>query len=208
VAGRRWRWRRAVGLAGGERGWWQAYGSAAVPEWFQAYVGLEAEASSIREYGAELMPGLLQTADYYRAFARATPAVGNDDEIERKIAVRMTRQERLRNDEPPTLWAVLNEAVIRRVVGGAETMRAQLRHVAEMAELPHVSVQVLPFRGAPLRPPQRGERLPMRRGYGTRHQPNHTDTVCKVRPQRIHAGFTPLCRSRRGRLRATCMTRR
>ncbi|WP_239377642.1 DUF5753 domain-containing protein [Frankia sp. Cj5] len=116
------------------------------PHRFQVYVGLETEAAFIHEYSAELMPGLLQTAEYYRAFMRATPAIGNDDEIERKVAVRMTRQERLRSDEPPTLWTVLNEAVIRRVVGGAETMRAQLRHVAEMAELSHVSVQVLPFR--------------------------------------------------------------
>ncbi|HKB30405.1 MAG TPA: helix-turn-helix transcriptional regulator [Streptosporangiaceae bacterium] len=128
-----------------QRGWWQSY-SAAIPEWFQAYVGLETEAASIHVYEAELIHGLLQTPEYYRAFMQAAPAVGNDDEIERKIAVRTARQERLTSDSPPSYWAILNEAAIRRVVGGAEVMRAQLQHVAEMAQLPHINVQVLPFR--------------------------------------------------------------
>ncbi|SEG91165.1 Helix-turn-helix domain-containing protein [Thermomonospora echinospora] len=128
-----------------QRGWWHSYGSA-IPSWFQFFVGLEAEASSIRAYEAELMPGLLQTPDYYREFLRTAPAADSEEEIERKIAVRTARQERLTGDNPLTFWAVVNEAVIRRVVGGPEVMRDQLRHVAELARLPHVSVQVLPFR--------------------------------------------------------------
>jgi transcriptional regulator with XRE-family HTH domain len=127
-----------------ERGWWQSYASA-IPEWFQVYVGLEAEAAQIRNYAAELVDGLLQTPAYYRAFLQTAPAVGNDDEIERKITVRLSRQELLTGDDPPEYWAVLNEAVIRRVVGGAEAMREQLDHIAELAKLPHVNVQVLPF---------------------------------------------------------------
>jgi transcriptional regulator with XRE-family HTH domain len=127
-----------------ERGWWQSYGSV-IPEWFQVYVGLEAEASSVRVYESELVHGLLQTPDYYRAFLRAAPAAADEDEAERKIEVRMARQERLTGDDPPDYWAVLNEAVIRRVVGGADVMRKQLDHIAEMAKLPHVNVQVLPF---------------------------------------------------------------
>jgi transcriptional regulator with XRE-family HTH domain len=127
-----------------ERGWWQSYASA-IPEWFQVYVGLEAEAARIHEYAAELIPGLLQTADYYRAFLRTAPAAADEDEAERKIQVRLTRQERLTGEDPPEYWAVLNEAVIRRVVGGAEAMRRQLDHIAELATLPHVNVQVLPF---------------------------------------------------------------
>jgi transcriptional regulator with XRE-family HTH domain len=127
-----------------ERGWWQSYGSA-IPDWFQVYVGLEAEASSIHVYESELVHGLLQTADYYRAFLRTAPAAGNDDEIARKITVRLTRQERLTGDESPEYWAVLNEAAIRRVVGGIDVMRDQLNHLAEIAKLPHVSIQVLPF---------------------------------------------------------------
>lgn len=129
---------------GKERGWWQAY-SSAVPEWFQVYVGLESEAASIRNYTAELIDGLLQTADYYRSFLQTAPAVGSDDEIKRKIDVRLARQERLTGDDPPEYWVVLNEAVVRRVVGGAEVMQKQLEHIAEIAKLDHVTVQVLPF---------------------------------------------------------------
>ena len=127
-----------------ERGWWQSYASA-IPEWFQVYVGLEAEASSVNVYESELVDGLLQTADYYRAFLRAAPAAADVDEADRKIEVRLARQERLTGDDPPEYWAVLNEAVIRRVVGGADVMRKQLDHIAELSELPHVNVQVLPF---------------------------------------------------------------
>ena len=118
---------------------------SAIPEWFQVYVGLEAEASSVRVYEAELVDGLLQTPDYYRAFLRAAPAAGSQEQADRKIEVRLARQERLTGEDPPEYWAVLNEAVIRRVVGGAEVMRTQLNHIADMAVLPHVNVQVLPF---------------------------------------------------------------
>jgi len=129
-----------------QRGWWQSYRSDAVPEWFQVYLGLEAEAASIRAYDAELVPGLLQTDDYYRAFMRTAPAAADGTAIEHKIAVRTARQERLTADDAPQFWAVLNEAVIRRVVGGPEVMRAQLEHIAAMADRQHISVQVLPFR--------------------------------------------------------------
>lgn len=128
-----------------QRGWWQSYRSDAVPEWFQVYLGLEAEAASIHQYGSELVPGLFQTAEYYRAFMRAAPAADNDEAIERKIAVRTERQERLASDDPPACWAVLNEAVIRRVVGGPDVMRDQLNHIVELANRSHISVQVLPF---------------------------------------------------------------
>jgi transcriptional regulator with XRE-family HTH domain len=129
-----------------QRGWWQSYRSDAVPEWFQVYLGLEAEAASIHEYAAELVPGLLQTKDYYRAYMNAAPAAGDGQAIERKLAVRSARQERLTADDAPEVWVVLNEAVIRREVGGADVMRRQLEHIAELAERPHISVQVLRFR--------------------------------------------------------------
>src|SRR5713101_1436297 len=111
-----------------ERGWWRTYVDA-VPPWFEVYLGLEAEAATIREYSPELVPGLLQTADYYRAFMRAAPSAGDEESIERKAAVRLARQEQLSSTDPPEYWAVLNEAVIRRMVGGSETMRAQLQHI-------------------------------------------------------------------------------
>lgn len=128
-----------------QRGWWHSYGSA-IPSWFQFFVGLEAEAASIQAYESELMPGLLQTPDYYRAFLHAAPAAGSEDEIEHKIEVRSARQERLTEENPLKFWAVVNEAVIRRIVGTEEVMRDQLRHVVELARQPHVSVQVLPFK--------------------------------------------------------------
>jgi transcriptional regulator with XRE-family HTH domain len=127
-----------------ERGWWQAYGPA-VPDWFQVYLGLESEASSIRVYESELVHGLLQTADYYRAFLAAAPAPAGPDQDERKIEVRLARQQRLADPDPPQYRAVLNEAVIRRAVGGPAVMRAQLTRIAVLAALPHVTVQVLPF---------------------------------------------------------------
>ena len=80
-----------------------------------------------------MLPGLLQTAAYYRAFLQTAPAAGSEDEIERKITVRLARQERLTGDDAPEYWAVLNEAVIRRTVGGADVMREQLNHIAELA---------------------------------------------------------------------------
>lgn len=126
-----------------ERGWWQSYGTA-VPSWFQFYVGLESEASTIREYSGELVPGLLQTADYYRAFLGTAP--GDPRITGKEVEVRLARQERLTSDDPPELWAVLNEAVIRRNVGGSAVIRAQLEHLAELSDLPSVTIQVLPFR--------------------------------------------------------------
>lgn len=128
------------------RGWWQSYSSDAVPEWFQVYLGLESEAQTIREYDAELIPGVFQTEDYYRSFMLAAPAAGDEQAIERKIAVRTARQERLTADDAPEVWVILNEAAIRRVVGGADVMRRQLVRVAELAERPNISVQLLQFR--------------------------------------------------------------
>jgi transcriptional regulator with XRE-family HTH domain len=126
-----------------ERGWWHTYGDA-IPNWFQVFVGLETEARSIHVYAAELVHGLLQTADYHRSFLSV--AQTSDEDAERRVALRLARQERLTGDDPPEYWAVLNEAVIRRVVGGPEVMRGQLHHIADMAKLKHVTIQVLPFR--------------------------------------------------------------
>jgi transcriptional regulator with XRE-family HTH domain len=125
-----------------ERGWWHPYTSV-MPASFQAYVGLETEASTIREYASELVPGLLQTDQYYKAFL--TNIMPSDPDVDKKIQVRLARQERLSNGDPADYWAVLNEAVIRRLVGGTQVMGDQLAHIAAVAELPKVTVQVLPF---------------------------------------------------------------
>jgi transcriptional regulator with XRE-family HTH domain len=124
--------------------WWQQY-SGAIPEWFQFYIGLEAAASAVRGYESELVPGLLQTEQYVRAIMSTAPARGDNDETERQITVRMERQKRLTAADAPVLWAVLNEGVIRRAVGGAQVMRAQLHHLAEMSMLGNVTVQVLTY---------------------------------------------------------------
>jgi transcriptional regulator with XRE-family HTH domain len=116
-----------------------------VPDWARTYVGLEADAAEIRTYEAELVPGLLQTEGYTRAVIRAASPTLNPAEVDRIVAVRAERQSRLHGDRPPQLWAVINEAVIRRPVGGPDVMAEQLQRLRELADLPTVSLQVLPF---------------------------------------------------------------
>ncbi|GAB3210354.1 DUF5753 domain-containing protein [Marinactinospora thermotolerans] len=127
-----------------QRGWWHVHGDA-VPDWFQGFVGLESEASSICSYESEFVPGLLQTADYSRAIHHGAVRSHSDEEIERRVAVRMKRQELLQRPDSPQLWFILNEAVIRRLVGGPEVMRRQLEHLIEVIEPPRVTVQILPY---------------------------------------------------------------
>jgi transcriptional regulator with XRE-family HTH domain len=127
------------------RGWWQAYGDA-VPEWFDLFVGLEAAASRISWYEQELVPGLLQTEDYARTVIKADHPEESEDDIERRVHLRITRQAILRRlIDPPTLQVVLNESVLRRTVGGADVMAGQLDYLAEASELPAVSLRVVPF---------------------------------------------------------------
>lgn len=124
-----------------QRGWWQNYNDV-LPEWFEFYVGLEAEASDVKTYEAETVPGLLQTKNYARAMFLLT--AGQDD-VDRKVEVRMERQAILRRESPATMSAVLNEAVLLRSVGGTAVMREQLDHLLKMAALPNVTIQILPF---------------------------------------------------------------
>ena len=123
--------------------WWHQY-SGAIPEWFQFYVGLEAAASAMQEYCAELVTGLLQTEAYARA-VMAAAARSDTGEMDRQVAVRLERQKRLTAPDAPSLWVVLDEAVLRRQVGGPAVMAAQLAHIGQMAAQPNVTVQVLPF---------------------------------------------------------------
>jgi transcriptional regulator with XRE-family HTH domain len=124
-----------------QRGWWQNYGDV-LPDWFEFYVGLEAEASTVRSYEAESVPGLLQTEEYARAMYLLT--VGDAD-VDRKVAARIQRQAVLRREAPAELAVVLNEAVLVRPVGGPRVMAQQLEHLADVAELPNVTMQILPF---------------------------------------------------------------
>ncbi|WP_433229585.1 helix-turn-helix domain-containing protein [Actinomadura formosensis] len=125
-------------------GWWQAYGDV-VPSWFEPYLGLEQGAVVIRVYEIQNVPELLQTPDYARTLITARHPEASQAEIERRVELRMARRRVFDRREPLKLWAVLDEAVLRRVVGGPATMRAQLEHLIEMAALPNITVQVLPF---------------------------------------------------------------
>ncbi|MEV6810948.1 helix-turn-helix transcriptional regulator [Micromonospora sp. NPDC051296] len=125
-----------------QRGWWQHY-SDVLPEWFEFYVGLEAEAATLRTYEAEAVPGLLQTEAYAREIYRRT---AGEDDLDRKVAARLRRQDVLRNEDSPVeLSVVLNEAVLLRPVGGRAVMAGQLTHLEAVAHLPNVTMQVLPF---------------------------------------------------------------
>jgi transcriptional regulator with XRE-family HTH domain len=124
-----------------QRGWWQAY-SDVLPSWFEVYVGLEQAASEISTFEVALVPGLLQTADYARAVIRAELPDASSTEVERRTELRMRRQ---RDEARPELSVVLDEAVIRRVVGGPATMRAQLQRLVADAETPGLTLQIVPF---------------------------------------------------------------
>lgn len=125
-------------------GWWVSYGKL-VPDWFKLYLGYESDASELNTYESELVPGLLQTEDYARAVVKATKPDSTAEELERQVDLRRERQRRITSEHPPIMHAVLNEAVLLRKVGGAEVMRDQVRHLERLADLPHVTIQVLPF---------------------------------------------------------------
>ncbi|MBX7266051.1 helix-turn-helix domain-containing protein [Micromonospora sp. Llam7] len=124
-----------------QKGWWSVYGDVLPDD----YVGFEAEASSISTFQSLYIPGLLQTEQYARALMHAGRATADADEVDRVIAARQARKVLLTRDVPPTLWIVLDEAAVRRAVGGVKVMRAQLARVIEACQLPTVEVQVLPF---------------------------------------------------------------
>jgi transcriptional regulator with XRE-family HTH domain len=124
-----------------KKGWWHAYNEV----FTGAFVGLESDASFLHAHQALLVPGLLQTEDYMRAIMGAIRPDQRDEETERKVAARLTRQDLLTDAQPPEYWAILDEAVLRRVVGGPAVMRQQLRRLLDVASLPHVTLQVLPF---------------------------------------------------------------
>jgi len=117
-------------------------GYQAYPSWFQEWALLEREAKRLRWFEPLLVPGLLQTADYAQAVFR-TRFGPTDEEIDEQVAARLKRQEVLERDQPPRFWVILDEAVLRRPVGGTYVMREQLRHLTEMVRRPHVSLQVI-----------------------------------------------------------------
>ena len=127
-----------------QRGWLHAYQSE-LPEQYTTYIGFEGEARSVWNYESLFIPGLLQTEDYARAVIRAVLPWASRDEVERRVEVRMERQDVLHNDNPLELWVIMDEAALRRQVGGRPVMQAQLGHLVEAADLPNVTFQVIPF---------------------------------------------------------------
>jgi hypothetical protein len=126
-------------------GWWQRFGDVR-PVWFQDHVGLEASAALIRTYEVQFVPGLLQTPEYARAVIRLGYLDSTAEEIERRVSLRMQRQQALNRPNGPRLWAVVDEAALRRPIGGRAVMRAQLEALVEATGRPTVRLQVVPFR--------------------------------------------------------------
>jgi transcriptional regulator with XRE-family HTH domain len=125
-------------------GWWHQFGDV-LPNWFEVYLGLEEAAALVRTYEVHFVPGLLQTEDYARAVVQLGFSDAYEEEIERRVNVRMTRQQRLMSAAGPALWAVIDETALRRSIGGPAVMRAQIQRLIELAELPNVTLQVIPF---------------------------------------------------------------
>lgn len=116
-----------------------------VPDWAKTFVGMEADAAEIRTYQTELVPGLLQTEEYARVVTQAAEPTRDPREVERLVAARIERQQRLYSEGAPLIWAILNEAVIRRQVGDTETIGRQLEHLIVLGADPNITIQVLPF---------------------------------------------------------------
>ena len=131
-----------------KRGWWHNYRDV-MPDWFAAYLSLERAALQIRAYEPQFVHGLLQTQEYARALLTAGTPHAPDGATERMVALRMQRQELLHRQNPPRVWVVMDETVLRWPVGGAEVMRAQIDHLVAVNALPHVTVQIMPFRNGP-----------------------------------------------------------
>ncbi len=130
-----------------ERGWWQSYPRNVIPSEYGDLIAVEAEAATIRSYQPEAVPGLLQTPGYARAVIRAGRRGNPAAEIDRRVEVRLERQAVLARAEPPPprVSVILNEAVLRRRVGGPEVMREQLQYLMAERDRGNVTIQVLPF---------------------------------------------------------------
>ena len=125
--------------------WWHDYADL-VPAWFECYLGTEQAASLIRGYTAQVIPVLLQTPDYAREVISLAHGQLSERDLRRRVELRLRRQEILRGPKPPRLWVVIDEAALRRPVRSRTAMRAQLRHLISSAELPYMTIRVLPFR--------------------------------------------------------------
>jgi hypothetical protein len=125
-------------------GWWHRYGDV-LPGWFQSYLGLEAAATLIRSYELQFIPGLLQTREYARAVVLLGHPKAREAEVERRVDLRIARQELLTKPGAPQLWAVIDEAALRRPVGGPGVLRGQIEALIKATQSPNVRLQIVPF---------------------------------------------------------------
>ncbi len=140
---------QALAREGKRRGWWSRYADTLSGP-YATYIGFEADAAVLMSYEATVVNGLLQTEDYARAlFAGAALPPSTAEVVDRKVEVRMARQELLTQPDPPTLRAILDESVLLRPIGGAEVHLRQLKHLIELSELPNITIQVVPFEVGP-----------------------------------------------------------
>jgi transcriptional regulator with XRE-family HTH domain len=134
----------SIAAQAGEPDWWTSY-SDVLPGWFENYLGLESVAATIRSFEIQFVPGLFQTKDYARAVTQLAQRAPSEEETERRVGLRLHRQHLLTQPNPPKIWSVMDEAVLRRPIGGRAVLRAQLRRLIEVAALTHVTIQVVPF---------------------------------------------------------------
>ncbi|MEV5965228.1 helix-turn-helix transcriptional regulator [Kribbella sp. NPDC051952] len=126
-------------------GWWHRYGDV-LPSWFHSYLGLEAAAALIRTYELQFVPGLLQTEEYVRAVVQLGRGLIPADEVDRRVALRVSRQDVLtRTNNPVRLWAVVDESVLRRPIGGVKAMIQQLDRLIDATHEPNITLQVMRF---------------------------------------------------------------
>ncbi len=151
-----------------QKGWWYSYRNWLLYR-YDFFIGLESEASSIWNFELAMIPGLLQTEDYARAQIRGGPSELGSDAVERLVEVRMTRQQVLTREDRPQLWAILDEAAIRRVIGGPAAMRAQLERLAEATDDGRTTIQVVPY-GAGAHPGTLGPFVIL--GFPEPHEPD------------------------------------
>ena len=137
---------RVTALAGRSREpeWWTQYHDI-LPDWFETYLGLESAATAIRSFETQFVPGLFQTEDYARAVTRLGHQTASETEVERRVGLRLKRQDLLARASRPRIWAIMDEAVLRRPIGGTAVMRAQLQRLVDVAGMRRVTVQVVPF---------------------------------------------------------------
>ncbi|MFI8813592.1 MULTISPECIES: helix-turn-helix domain-containing protein [unclassified Streptomyces] len=134
----------AVQSGSHDQGWLRPYHSE-LPEEYTAYIGFESEARTVRNYESLFIPGIAQTDAYARAVIKGVLPTASHTEVEQRVQARIERQELLAKNGPLELWAIMDEAAIRRTVGGRDVMRTQIRHLLTLMEEPHITLQVIPF---------------------------------------------------------------